>query len=100
MSFIEIETSLLPDIMDFILKSKNELQEYDLKEEEIEILMPEYIFQAFRYYYEKMVSRPSTPSELNNLYNLKINFHYKDEIVVYTPIFYKNLQNLEKIKKL
>lgn len=98
---IEIEKTVLPKILSFIHKSKNELKrDFNLRDEDIRILIPKHLFECFRYYHERMVIG-NNDSNLITFYGLEYSFHFKNEIVVYTPEFYwKKMNDSHKILEL
>lgn len=98
---IEIEKTVLPKILSFIHKSKNELiHDFNLQDKDIRILIPKHLFECFIYYHERMVIANNDSKELT-FYGLEFSFHFKNEIVVYTPEFYwKKLNASHKILEL
>lgn len=78
-------------IADFIFKSVHHFYSLDLRNEEIKILMPESVKFVFQQNHMRVLYPDSEHEFLfKKFYDIEVQPHYKNEIVVYCPQFWKN----------
>lgn len=89
---IEITHSLIENIFNFIKRSSYELENSNYFQEEIKVMMPNYLKRNLQEYYNNTMT---SCTEDSTLFGLEILPHYKDEVVVFYENYFKTTNHFK-----